>query len=234
MRRVDPRRARSPAAGGPQNPPSSAGEGGCSPVAPSPRSALHMLAAGLDCFPAVVLSRRRHSNPRTRRDYTMTTPVSILATPDATRMRPGALPHVPKLARSRMLARFVTMAKSRDLRREDATAREDVSAPGRTRTCDPRLRRPSLYPAELRGLAVKVKARSRRLASAPSLMATAASAIIQAASLSPAEAKPPAGLVTPGTFSRRPRRRLTRSGVLTRMVHEPAAAPGFGAALLSA
>jgi hypothetical protein len=31
--------------------------------------------------------------------------------------------------------------------------REQNGAPGRIRTCDPRLRRPSLYPAELRGLA---------------------------------------------------------------------------------
>ena len=35
-------------------------------------------------------------------------------------------------------------------------------APGRTRTCDPRLRRPSLYPAELRGLRVRVNATQRR------------------------------------------------------------------------
>jgi hypothetical protein len=35
-----------------------------------------------------------------------------------------------------------------------AICRYFLSAPGRTRTCDPRLRRPSLYPAELRGLVV--------------------------------------------------------------------------------
>jgi hypothetical protein len=38
-----------------------------------------------------------------------------------------------------------------------------VNAPGRTRTCDPRLRRPSLYPAELRGLASRVNGTGRRL-----------------------------------------------------------------------
>jgi hypothetical protein len=37
-----------------------------------------------------------------------------------------------------------------------------ANAPGRTRTCDPRLRRPSLYPAELRGLAIRVNPRIRR------------------------------------------------------------------------
>src|SRR5438105_3125238 len=37
-------------------------------------------------------------------------------------------------------------------------------APGRTRTCDPRLRRPSLYPAELRGPCGNVVMFARRVA----------------------------------------------------------------------
>jgi hypothetical protein len=44
-----------------------------------------------------------------------------------------------------------------------------MHAPGRTRTCDPRLRRPSLYPAELRGLAGRVTVRPRRLSRAASV-----------------------------------------------------------------
>jgi hypothetical protein len=41
-------------------------------------------------------------------------------------------------------------------KRPEAALARRQSAPGRTRTCDPRLRRPSLYPAELRGLVMQI------------------------------------------------------------------------------
>ena len=59
------------------------------------------------------------------------------------------------------------------------------NAPGRTRTCDPRLRRPSLYPAELRGLARRVNARPHRLSRAAALVLVSGVAL---AGLSPAPA----------------------------------------------
>ena len=42
-----------------------------------------------------------------------------------------------------------------------APNREAVGAPGRTRTCDPRLRRPVLYPTELRARVVHVTRATR-------------------------------------------------------------------------
>jgi hypothetical protein len=44
----------------------------------------------------------------------------------------------------------------------EQSVRERVNAPGRTRTCDPRLRRPSLYPAELRGRVLETVRGARR------------------------------------------------------------------------
>jgi hypothetical protein len=84
--------------------------------------------------------RRRESNPRPLSGY---------------RWRPRAC-----TAASPMCHRWTTNPRGRGgnerKRLLGPTARmqcfpADSSAPGRTRTCDPRLRRPSLYPAELRG-----------------------------------------------------------------------------------
>ena len=81
-------------------------------------------------------------------------------------------------------------------------SRQNDHAPGRTRTCDPRLRRPSLYPAELRGLAVTVNATPRRFTRIGRLLAAAtACALASLASPgSPAAARTPArACLVPGT-----------------------------------
>ena len=55
----------------------------------------------------------------------------------------SALPHLPRSA-----ARIVTARDDSAMPR--SKNRNEISTPGRTRTCDPRLRRPLLYPTELR------------------------------------------------------------------------------------
>jgi len=100
------------------------------------------------CFPALAASGRRGSNPRPSAWEIVvhrTTANSESGLPDATRMRPRAVTQVLELARRRIFDVPRTMPKPSDLRREDAKACEPVNAPGRTRTCDPRLRRSQLF-----------------------------------------------------------------------------------------
>jgi hypothetical protein len=59
-------------------------------------------------------------------------------------------------------ARKTAPVPHRPLRRTWMSARSPPSAPGRTRTCDPRLRRPMLYPAELQARLCKKARRPRR------------------------------------------------------------------------
>jgi hypothetical protein len=76
------------------------------------------------------------------------------------------------------------------------------SAPGKTRTCDPRLRRPSLYPSELRGLAIRVTARSRRVARtllAGGLIAFLATAAFASGAAATGPARAAGSCLVPGT-----------------------------------
>ena len=73
---------------------------------------------------------------------------------DATRMRPRAQTEVQNLASGRHSIDHLPRLESACLQAISQARLISLSAPGRTRTCDPRLRRPPLYPAELPGRVV--------------------------------------------------------------------------------
>jgi hypothetical protein len=70
---------------------------------------------------------------------------------DATRMRPSCASEVQNVALPRLSATSARTTVICDLQRFSWGRSISPSAPGRIRTCDPRLRRPPLYPAELPG-----------------------------------------------------------------------------------
>jgi hypothetical protein len=69
-------------------------------------------------------------------------------------MRTAAMRRIPESVVPKVLALPIATARGNSGRKASTTSDEilnDLSgAPGRTRTCDPRLRRPLLYPTELR------------------------------------------------------------------------------------